>query len=332
MAQYSPILRQQKIALFAFVAATTSFVMGVILPFNLRVERASKPGIAAVSSQPQRGISQGAKKAQGTASVQTTPPVVSRSDLNPKEAIAQGVENLEKTLAQLETQRFTYTIPEQFQGKTIKEVSLPGEQKVIAFTFDDGPWPKSTQQILDILKDNDIKGTFFWVGSALKNHKDIAKEVVNEGHVVANHTWSHRYHKYSAAGATEEIESNNKLIEELTGVESPLFRPPGGVLDNGLVDYVLKQNHVNVMWSVDSQDWKASSDKIIDNVLKQAKPGGIILMHDGGGDRSGTVKALPIVIQKLKEQGYTFVTVPELLQLADQKSVEQSKLTDSSQP
>ncbi|CAD5979020.1 polysaccharide deacetylase family protein [Planktothrix agardhii] len=332
MAQYSPILRQQKIALFALVAATTSFVMGVILPFNLRVERVSKQGITAISSQPQKRISQGAQKAEDTATAQTTPAVVSRSDLNPKDAIAQGVENLKKNLAQLETQRFTYTIPEQFQGKTVKEVSLPGEQKVIAFTFDDGPWPKSTRQVLDILKDNNIKATFFWVGYALKNQKDIGKEVVNEGHVIANHTWSHRYQKYSPAGAAEEIESNNKLIEEVTGVESPLFRPPGGVLDNGLVDYAFKQNHVNILWSVDSQDWKASSDKIIDNVLKQAKSGGIILMHDGGGNRSATIKALPIVIKKLKEQGYTFVTVPELLKLADQKPVEPSQSTDSSQP
>jgi peptidoglycan/xylan/chitin deacetylase (PgdA/CDA1 family) len=332
VAQYSSILRQQKIALFALVAATTSFVIGVILPFNLRVERASKQSIAAISSQPQREISQGAQKAEDTATVRTTPAVISRSDLNPKDAIAQGVENLKNTLIQLETQRFTYTIPEQFQGKTVKEVSLPGEQKVIAFTFDDGPWPKSTRQVLDILKDNNIKATFFWVGYALKNQKDIGKEVVNEGHVIANHTWSHRYHKYSAAGAAEEIESNNKLIEEVTGVESPLFRPPGGVLDNGLLDYAFKQNHVNILWSVDSQDWKASSDKIIDNVLKQAKSGGIILMHDGGGNRSATVKALPIVIKKLKEQGYTFVTVPELLKLADQKPVEPSQPNDSSQP
>lgn len=328
MAQYSPILRQQKITLFALLAATTSFMMGVLLPFNLRVERASQQSVAA----PQRVTLKGNEKAQDTPSAQTTPITASGLDLNPKGAITQGVENLEKTLAQLKTQRFSYSIPEQFQGKTIKEVSLPGEQKVIAFTFDDGPWPKSTRQILDILKENNIKGTFFWVGSALKNQKDIAKEVVNEGHVIANHTWSHRYQKYSAAGAKKEIESSNQLIEELTGVESPLFRPPGGVLDNGLVDYVLKQNHVNIMWSVDSQDWKSSSDKIIDNVLKQAKSGGIILMHDGGGDRSATVKALPTVIKKLKEQGYTFATVPELLKLADQKPDEKPQPTNSNQP
>ncbi|HAN75883.1 MAG TPA: polysaccharide deacetylase family protein [Planktothrix sp. UBA8402] len=305
--------------------------MGMVLPFNLRVERASRASIPAVSSEPSKVTPKVVEKVESS-SQEETPQVLSKLGINLKGAISQRVDNLEKTLAKLESQRFNYAIPEQFQGKTIKEVSIPGEQKVVAFTFDDGPWPSSTRQILDILKENNIKGTFFWVGSALKNQKDIAKEVVSEGHVVANHTWSHRYQKYSPAGAAEEIESTSQLIEELTGVESPLFRPPGGVLDNGLVDYVFKQNHVNVMWSVDSQDWKASSDKIIDNVLKQAKSGGIILMPDGGGDRSATVKALPTVIKKLSEQGYSFVTIPELLEIAAQKPVEQSQPTDSSQP
>lgn len=329
MAQYSPILRQQRIALFALVAAITSFAMGVMLPVNLRVERASKPSIPAVSSQPKQVTPQVTEKAQSS---ENTPQVVSGSGLNLKNAIAQRVDNHEKTLAVLKTQRFAYAIPKQFQGKTIKEVSIPGEKKVIALTFDDGPWPNSTRQILDVLKDNNIKATFFWVGAALNNHKNIAKEVVSEGHVIANHTWSHRYGKHSSEAAAKEIESTAQLIEELTGIESPIFRPPGGVLNNGLVDYVLGKNYVNVMWSADSQDWKSSSGKIINQVLKQSKSGGIVLMHDGGGNRSETVKALPTIIKSLKEQGYTFVTLPELLEIADQKPVEQPQPHESSQP
>lgn len=331
MVQYSPLLRQQKVALFALVAAMASFAMGVMLPVNLRVERATKQSLSARFPQPQKIIPNITEKPQKSSAEIPSQPL-SPSELKLQKVITQRVDNVQKTLEQLQTQRFSYSIPEQFQGKTIKEVTIPGEQKVIAFTFDDGPWPKSTRQILDILEENNIKATFFWVGLALKNQKDIAKVVVNEGHVVANHTWSHRYQKYSPAAAAEEIESTAKLIEELTGIESPIFRPPGGVLDNGLVDYVLKQNHVNIMWSVDSQDWKSSSEGIINNVLKQAKSGGIILMHDGGGDRSATVQALPTIIKKLKEQGYTFVTVPELLKLSDQKPVEQPQSTDSSQP
>jgi len=329
VAQYSPILRQQKIALFALIAATTSFVMGVILPVNFRVERSSKPSIPAVSTQPQKVTPQVTEKAQSSENI---PQVLSGSGLNFKGAIAQRVDYLETTLAQLKTQRFSYAIPQQFQGKTIKQVSIPGEQKVIALTFDDGPWPNSTQQILDILKENKIKATFFWVGGALKNNKNIAKTVVNEGHVIANHTWSHRYGKHSSEAAAKEIESTAQLIEELTGIESPIFRPPGGNMTNGLVDYVLGKNYVNVMWSADSQDWKSSSGKIINQVLKDSTSGGIVLMHDGGGNRSETVKALPTIIKRLKEQGYTFVTLPELLEIADQKPVEQPQPTDSSQP
>ncbi len=329
MAQYSPILRQQRIALFALLAATTSFAMGVMLPVNLRVERSSKPSIPAVATGPEKEAPQVTEKAQSS---ENSPKVLSGSGLNFQDAIAQRVDYLETTLTQLQTQRFSYTIPKQFQGKIIKEVSIPGEQKVIALTFDDGPWPNSTQQILDILKENKIKATFFWVGGALKNNKNIAKTVVNEGHVPGNHSWSHRYGKHSSEAAAQEIESTAQLIEELTGIESPLFRPPGGNLNNGLVDYVSGKNYVNVMWSADSQDWKSSSEKIINQVLKDSKSGGIVLMHDGGGNRSETVKALPTIIKSLKEQGYTFVTLPKLLEIAAQKPVEQPQPTDSSQP
>lgn len=331
MAQYSPLLRQQKVALFALIAASASFAVGVMLPVNLRMDRSTQQSLSVKSLPHQRIVPNISEKPQ-TSSSETLSQPLSTSRLTIDQALTQGVNNLQKNLEQLKNQRFSYNIPQQFQGQTIKEVTIPGEEKLIAFTFDDGPWPNSTPQILDILKENNIKATFFWVGSALKNQKDIAKAVVNEGHVVANHTWSHRYQKYSPAAAAKEIDSTAELIEELTGVESPIFRPPGGVLDNGLVDYVLKQNHVNVMWSVDSQDWKSSSDKIINNVLKQAKSGGIILMHDGGGDRSATIKALPTVIKKLKEQGYTFVTIPELLERAAQKSVEQPQTPESSEP
>lgn len=332
MAQYSPSLRQQKVALFAFVAATASFMMGVMLPVNLRFERASKYTVAPVAQKPQPSPPQAASPtaiASPSASASPSPQSSSEpqpqpllSGLTVKTAIAQKVKGLENTFAQLDSQRFNYSIPEQFQGKTIKEVKVSDAKKVIALTFDDGPWPKSTEQILEILKEHNVKATFFWVGQALSNHREIAQKVVSENHTIANHTWSHRYGKFSREAASQEIEKTAKLIEEITGVTSPIFRPPGGVLDNGLVDYVFEQNYVNVMWSVDSRDWRSSSASIIDNVLKQSKSGGIVLMHDGGGNRSDTVKALPTIIKELKKQGYEFVTIPELLAMADQNTVE----------
>lgn len=336
MAQYSPSLRQQKVAVFAFVAATASFMMGVMLPVNLRFERAAKYTIPAAPQQSQQlslrnpvnnspAVSSDLSASSAEESSANNPsdeqPLL--SGLTVARAIAQQIQGLENTFTQLETQRFNYSIPEQFQGKTIKQVNLSGSKKVIALTFDDGPWPNSTEEILDILKEQNVKATFFWVGQALSNQRDIAERVVNEDHTIANHTWSHRYHKFSREAAAEEVEKTASLIEELTGVKSLLFRPPGGVLDNGLVEYVSHQNYANIMWSVDSRDWRSSSASIIDNVLKQAKSGGIVLMHDGGGNRSDTVKALPTIIKELKNQGYEFVTIPELLTMADQDGVEQ---------
>jgi peptidoglycan/xylan/chitin deacetylase (PgdA/CDA1 family) len=118
--------------------------------------------------------------------------------------------------------------------------------------------------------------------------------------------------------AAWEIDEMDELIEDLTGIKTTLFRPPGGVQDNGLVDYIYSKNYVNVMWSSDSFDWNDSAQQIVDNVLKTATPGGIVLMHDGGGDRYATVEALPEIIDQLKEEGYRFVTVNELLHLAEE--------------
>lgn len=107
-----------------------------------------------------------------------------------------------------------------------------------------------------------------------------------------------------------------------------LFRPPGGVLDNGLADFVKDRNHVVVMWSADSVDWQDKSpEKITNNVLKRASNGGIVLLHDGGGPRMHVVKALPKIIEELRKQGYKFVTIPELLEIKDRELTKLEKGT-----
>jgi chitin deacetylase len=105
---------------------------------------------------------------------------------------------------------------------------------------------------------------------------------------------------------------------EVTGVKTSLFRPPNGFLNNGLVDYALKRKDSVVLWSVDSGDWRGSRvtvEALVNRVVEGVKPGGIVLMHDGGGDRSRTVQALPKIIDELTQRGYEFVSVPELLQM-----------------
>ncbi|WP_245912451.1 polysaccharide deacetylase family protein [Brunnivagina elsteri] len=217
------------------------------------------------------------------------------------------------------TQNLSFNPPAKFQGKTLSKVEVPNNEKVIALTFDDGPWKETTPKMLDILKQNGVKATFFWVGTALQENPEIGRQVVEDGHAIANHTFHHWYKQMDAATAKSEIERTADLIYKTTGVKTTLFRPPGGYLNNGLAGYAKSQNYAVVMWSQTSADTdpKAKYQVFIKNVLRDAKPGGIVLMHDGGGDRRRTVQALPLIIQGLKEKGYRFVTVPEILEMGN---------------
>jgi peptidoglycan-N-acetylglucosamine deacetylase len=216
------------------------------------------------------------------------------------------------------TKGLAYTIPLRFQGATIEAAKFSQGQKVIALTFDDGPWPQSTAQVLDILKKNNIKGTFFVIGQNLKNFPDLGKQIVADGHVIANHTWHHWYHFFNEQAAAYEIDTTSDLIYKVTGVKTTLFRPPGGMLHNGLAAYARSKKYTVVMWSADSIDYKQPAvPRLLNNVIRDSKPGGIVLMHDGGGNRSKTVQALPQIIENFRKQGYRFVTVPELLEMQD---------------
>ncbi|MBS9387229.1 MAG: polysaccharide deacetylase family protein [Dolichospermum sp. BR01] len=227
------------------------------------------------------------------------------NQINPKSQLLTKVENLD------------FTVPAKYQAKTIYKVEPSNKEKVIALTIDDGPWPKTTAEMLDILKLNNVKATFFWVGSALQENPEIAKRVVAEGHAIGNHTWHHWYRKMDEATAKSEIEKTNDLIYKTTGVKTSFFRPPGGYLNNGLAAYAKSQKNSVVMWSVTSADTdpRAKYQVFVKNVIRDAKPGSIVLMHDGGGNRERTVKALPAIVSGLKQQGYRFVTVPELLEM-----------------
>ncbi|MEG4025222.1 polysaccharide deacetylase family protein [Microcoleus sp. S13C4] len=302
MTKLKRLLMRRKTLIVAFIAATGSFLLGVTLPMNLRANQPLAPiqaQVLAVShSQEEQPI----------------------SNINQfSQAIAHRVELSEQALAQLQEIRFQSGVPSQFQGTTIREAKLDSQHKAIALTFDDGPWPTTTTQILDILKENNIKATFFWVGKYLQTYPEIGKQVAQAGHAIGNHTWSHEYIKYNEDGAAREIDRTSSLIEQLTGIQTSMFRPPGGILNNGLAAYAQKKNYAVVMWSADSFDWRSLTESLMDNVMRQANSGGIVLMHDGGGNRSRTVKVLPDVIARLRKEGYIFVTVPELLQMQEQE-------------
>jgi peptidoglycan-N-acetylglucosamine deacetylase len=212
-----------------------------------------------------------------------------------------------------------YATPAPFRAKTIKNVQLNDDKKVIALTFDDGPWPQTTEHILDALKKENVKATFFVIGQPLKSFPEISKKVVAAGHEMANHTVHHWYHHMEGVVAQREIDDTNKMLLELLNVKTSYFRPPGGVLTNGLVTYAHKINDTVLMWSADSGDSqprRPSVEAIIKNVVSQATPGGIVLMHDGGGNHENTAKAVPEIIRQLRTKGYSFATITELLEMA----------------
>ncbi|MDZ8259924.1 polysaccharide deacetylase family protein [Nostoc sp. ChiQUE01b] len=245
------------------------------------------------------------------------------NNLPSKVGIEQQIEELKATMLrswqqQVQTKGFSYTLPQRFQGAIVNAAKLTPEQKVIALTFDDGPWPESTAQVLDILKKNQIKGTFFLIGQNVKNYPSLVKREIAEGHVIGNHTWHHWYQFLNPQAAAYEIDHTADLIYQVAGIKTNLFRPPGGIMHNGVASYARNSKYAIILWSSDSVDYsRPAVPKLINNVFRRVKPGGIVLMHDGGGNRSKTVQALPEIIANFRKQGYRFVTIPELLEMQD---------------
>ncbi|MFN4196306.1 MAG: polysaccharide deacetylase family protein [Thermosynechococcus sp.] len=229
-----------------------------------------------------------------------------------------GVTVLFAASAAIATDVPRFLSPSKFWGQLVYQVKPLKPEKVVALTFDDGPWGTSTRQVLQILKEEDVKATFFVLGKHALMYPDVIADIVKAGHAVGNHSWSHPYKSVTAAMAKQEIENTSALIVKQSQAQTRLFRPPGGNLTTGLVDYAKSKNYAIIMWSVDTHDTRPNTTAadIVERTLKEVKPGSIILLHDGGGDRATTRKALPTLIRRLRQKGYRFVTVPELLQLA----------------
>ncbi|HHY36840.1 MAG TPA: polysaccharide deacetylase family protein [Firmicutes bacterium] len=196
------------------------------------------------------------------------------------------------------------------------------EFNLVALTFDDGPDPLYTPLILDILMDYDVKASFFLIGRHVEQYPEIARRIVNEGHDIGSHTYSHRnlvslgYQK-----TKEEIKKAEEAILEATGLRPYLFRPPRGLYSASARELLREEQYTIVLWSLSTRDWAELSVRdMVGNVLKKVKPGDIILFHDSGnlistvgGNRMNTVKALPLIIEGLQARGYTIVPVSDLL-------------------
>ena len=200
----------------------------------------------------------------------------------------------------------------------------PKEEKVIALTFDDGPHPTYTNQILDILKEYDIKATFFVLGKFAEAYPDIIIRQWQEGHEIGNHTYSHVDAKrVSKKVLYNEYKKTQEIIENLINHQPRLFRPPYGSFDSQALDIMEMHDSIIVLWSAhqDSKDWSNPDvEEIVNTTLSNIRNGDIILFHDYVYyDESSTVEALKQIIPELKSRGYRFVTISELLNLNQQQ-------------
>ncbi|MDF1509584.1 polysaccharide deacetylase family protein [Robertmurraya sp. DFI.2.37] len=238
----------------------------------------------------------------------------------------QGLPQLEGGSENKERVRYpisNYLLQERYPETVV--LSGPQTSRMVALTFDDGPDPRFTPQILDILRENGIKATFFLLGSRAEAYPDLVKRIVEEGHIIGNHTYWHPnlVEEEDVRVLEREVSRTESGLANLIAYRTKLFRAPYGFLNNELVEQLRDMDYTVVAWSVDSLDWHESPpDQIAYNVLSNLHPGAIILMHDGAAwdeDRTNTVRALRQIIPAIKEQGFEFATVPELLNIPYRK-------------
>ena len=205
-------------------------------------------------------------------------------------------------------------------GKTAKcAITVPDKDKVVALTFDDGP-VANTRKVLDVLKQNEVKATFFMLSDNVAANPSIAKEVFDAGNEIGSHSVNHKsLQKISLKDAKWQVSHSLDVIEEAIGTRPTLMRAPYGAIDKDLAKVLGELGPTFVQWSVDPLDWKDRDAGIVyQRIMDNVKPGRIVLMHDLYGSTTDAVKRL---IPALKKQGYTFVTVSEL--------IEQRGLTDT---
>lgn len=186
--------------------------------------------------------------------------------------------------------------------------------KVIAVTVDDGPYPGATERILDVLREENVKATFFVLGKSARAYPELFRRTVAEGHEIASHGYSHGNMARSSRAECEREWTRTEAVLAELGVEKiTLFRPPSGAYGQTLTTAAKERGYRVVLWDVDPRDWEgASSDVIAERILAKAESGSIILLHDGQYPIY-SADALRRVIPHLKAEGYSFVTVGELL-------------------
>jgi peptidoglycan/xylan/chitin deacetylase (PgdA/CDA1 family) len=212
-------------------------------------------------------------------------------------------------------------------GHTV--VSGPANQKVVALTYDDGPNPPYTTGILDVLERENVHATFFLVGRAVKAYPAVVRREANDGDAIGNHSWSHAHLVLETPGGIRDsLQWTDDAIYAAAGVHTHIMRPPFGARDWLVLDQVRALGYTPIMWSVPlPRDWEGPPARTIaKRVLSNVTDGSIIVLHDGNRgivcargsrlcDRKNDIAATRIIVRSLKNRGYRFVTIPELLAL-----------------
>ena len=187
------------------------------------------------------------------------------------------------------------------------------DKKQVAISFDAAWGNDDTEQLISILKEYEVPATFFVVGSWVDKYPESVKQLSDAGHQVQNHSNTHPYMtQLSTEQMKNELESCNQKIEAITGACPTLFRPPYGDYDNAVIDAVADMKMYTIQWDVDSLDWKdnATPQNICERVTKKVKNGSIVLFHN---DADNTPAALPTILKCLKDEGYEFVFISDLI-------------------
>lgn len=190
---------------------------------------------------------------------------------------------------------------------------VPMSLPFVALTFDDGPHPVNTPKLLDILKQRNVKATFYVVGTNARRYPEILRRMIAEGHEIGNHTVNHpNLAKMSDEGVRKELRSCHEAIVAATGVAPRTMRPPYGAITASQKSWIRKEfGYPTIMWSADPLDWKKPGASVVTaRLVSGASPGGILLAHD---IHAGTIEAMPSTIDQLQSRGYKFVTVTQLL-------------------
>jgi peptidoglycan-N-acetylglucosamine deacetylase len=207
-------------------------------------------------------------------------------------------------------------IPARYRGQIIRKRVRHFPTKLLALSFDDGPDPVITPQVLATLRRHQAHATFFVLGKCAKTHPELVAQAAREGHAIGSHTYSHAA-KASPAQAREELSRTATIIGRATGQAPTVFRPPYGITTGNLCRTALSDRYAVILWTISTADSNPIAAAVIaHNAIHTPNPGDIILMHDGQGHVQ-SAKALDQILTELGQAGFQFVTVPELLSAWD---------------